>query len=82
MLGPEPDHDGFEKVTHCDTSENETEHKTLAPSLPPTQAREQNCEHGGDLVAKLRELKELFEADFLTAEEFSCAKSALIPQRE
>eukprot|EP01043_Picozoa_sp_COSAG02_P036493 COSAG02_NODE_2676_length_8272_cov_7.901994_4_plen_291_part_00 len=82
VLGPEFDPDGFEKVTHCDTSEDETEHKTLAPSLPPTQARELNCERGGDLVAKLRELKELFEADFLTAEEFSCAKSALIPQRE
>ena len=75
VLHRDLDVDGFERVTHC-TSEDEIEHKTLVPSLPPTQAREQNCGRSGDLVAKLRELKELFEADFLTAEEFSFAKSA------
>ena len=34
----------------------------------------------GNFVAKLVELKELFESEFLTAEEFAAAKAALIPK--
>lgn len=82
------DLDGFEEVSHCAPEDQVEQQTTSAASMSLTPAtrvpEETGSRHvvGSDMVAKLRELKELFEAEFLTADEFSRAKAALIPQPE
>ena len=57
---------GFEEVV--------TEDEEQRAGTPDAQPAD------GNFVAKLVELKELFESEFLTAEEFAAAKAALIPK--
>jgi hypothetical protein len=86
-VDPDPDLAEFQEVTVEDghvESQLPDEGGEVLPETPAEQGPDSSNKKGnssgggGGLVDKLRELKELFEAEFLTAEEFAQAKAAIL----